>query len=146
MSCIVCLQPILNEELIITLKCCRTIYHSECITPWLLRHENCPHCRAIVILQQLRHRPCSKLVVAQRSILSSIIRKYERGLGFLILLYLLLYYTIDTSNTENDRSLWWVVIVKFSLVISIICISVFSVLSNCYLVIDRVKQISSNLI
>lgn len=49
-SCSICLSDYVTEDILIDLPNCRHCYHKACISEWLELHNNCPLCKAEVIV------------------------------------------------------------------------------------------------
>ena len=53
-TCSVCLEPFSVDEVLSCSKPfkCKHIFHSECLIPWLMKHEDCPCCRTTLLTTQ----------------------------------------------------------------------------------------------
>ncbi|PKU85677.1 RING-H2 finger protein ATL1 [Dendrobium catenatum] len=52
-ECVICLSPFDEGEEVSQLPSCRHLFHAGCIYLWLHRNNNCPICRAIVLLHAI---------------------------------------------------------------------------------------------
>lgn len=52
-ECPVCLEPILQSDLIGTVKNCSHYYHENCITTWSQHSNSCPSCRRLYYLVEI---------------------------------------------------------------------------------------------
>eukprot|EP00565_Helicotheca_tamesis_P008685 CAMPEP_0185732176 /NCGR_PEP_ID=MMETSP1171-20130828/15264_1 /TAXON_ID=374046 /ORGANISM="Helicotheca tamensis, Strain CCMP826" /LENGTH=142 /DNA_ID=CAMNT_0028401601 /DNA_START=429 /DNA_END=857 /DNA_ORIENTATION=- len=50
-SCMICLEPFLVGEDVSWSEtmCCRHVFHKKCIEQWLMKHDDCPCCRALYL-------------------------------------------------------------------------------------------------
>ena len=52
-SCAICLESFESSSDVKQLSACHHVFHTTCLTEWLLRHGNCPMCRSVI---SSRHR------------------------------------------------------------------------------------------
>ncbi|KAL0911505.1 hypothetical protein M5K25_019653 [Dendrobium thyrsiflorum] len=52
-ECSVCLSELVDGDEVRRLPACKHVYHVGCIDAWLLRHDNCPLCRAEALVSSL---------------------------------------------------------------------------------------------
>ena len=48
-QCVVCMVEYEPGEMIAMLRGCKHRYHRKCVEPWLVQHNTCPLCRAVVM-------------------------------------------------------------------------------------------------
>lgn len=56
-SCAICLENFDSSSEVKQLPTCHHIFHTNCLTEWLLRHGNCPMCRATIPTTEPRSSP-----------------------------------------------------------------------------------------
>lgn len=49
--CSICFEPYSNDQELSWSKTnkCQHVFHSECLMPWLMKHEDCPYCRTTLM-------------------------------------------------------------------------------------------------
>jgi hypothetical protein len=47
-SCAICLENFDTSSEVKQLTICHHVFHTNCLTEWLLRHGNCPMCRSVI--------------------------------------------------------------------------------------------------
>jgi len=52
-SCAICLENFDSSSEVKQLPICHHVFHTNCLTEWLLRHGNCPMCRTRILSNQL---------------------------------------------------------------------------------------------
>ena len=52
--CSICFEPFSNDQELSWSKTnkCEHVFHSECLMPWLMKHEDCPYCRTQLMTRQ----------------------------------------------------------------------------------------------
>ncbi|KAJ4788900.1 hypothetical protein LUZ62_040146 [Rhynchospora pubera] len=54
LDCAVCINELVQEEMVRVLPTCNHFFHVECIDRWLLVHSSCPLCRAQPMLEKMK--------------------------------------------------------------------------------------------
>jgi hypothetical protein len=53
MLCPICCEVMNSEDFVVYMPCnIRHFYHSECISVWLRKNDNCPLCKTLVLTNQ----------------------------------------------------------------------------------------------
>ena len=53
-ACMICLEEFKKRDKILTLPCDWHYFHAKCIRPWLVKNQQCPVCRKVVSLEEMK--------------------------------------------------------------------------------------------